>query len=60
MGWEDRVGTLENGKLGDVVVTRVNPLERIYDLADNEQIALVVKGGEVVKDRRPAAVPAFA
>jgi imidazolonepropionase-like amidohydrolase len=57
MGWEDRVGTLEVGKLGDVVVTKINPLERIYDLADNEQIALVVKGGAVVKDHRAAQVP---
>lgn len=53
LGWQDRVGTLEVGKLGDVVVTNVNPLERIHDLANTDAIALVIKGGEIVKDRRP-------
>jgi imidazolonepropionase-like amidohydrolase len=56
LGWEDRVGTLEAGKLADVVVTSVDPLTRIHDLADVENIALVIKGGEIVKDRRPAQV----
>lgn len=55
LGWEDRVGTLEAGKLGDVTVTAVNPLERIHDLADIENISLVIKGGAVAKDRRAVA-----
>lgn len=56
LGWEDRVGTLEAGKLGDVVVTSVDPLTDIHALADVENIAVVIKGGTVVKDRRPAQV----
>jgi imidazolonepropionase-like amidohydrolase len=56
LGWEERVGTLEPGKLADVVVTSVNPLTRIHDLANVENIALVIKDGEVVKDRRKVGV----
>ena len=52
MGWEDRVGTLEVGKLADITVTSVDPLTRIHDLADVNTIALVLKGGEIAIDRR--------
>jgi imidazolonepropionase-like amidohydrolase len=55
LGWQDRVGTLEPGKLADVVVTSVNPLTQIHDLANTENIRLVVKGGEIAKDRRTGA-----
>ena len=56
MGWDDRIGTLETGKLADVTVSSVDPLTRIHDLADVTNIALVLKGGEVAIDRRvPAA-----
>ena len=60
MGWEDRVGTLEAGKLADVVVSSVDPLTQIHDLANNDNIALVIKGGEIAKDRRSARVLAEA
>ncbi len=60
LGWEDRVGTLEAGKLADVTVTSVDPLTRIHDLANNDNIALVIKGGEIAKDRRSAKVLAEA
>lgn len=55
MGWEDRVGTLEVGKLADVTVSSVDPLTRIHDLADVANIALVLKGGEIAIDRRRRA-----
>ncbi len=54
LGWEDRVGTLEAGKLADVVVTKVDPLAEIHRLADPACVALVLKGGAVVADRREA------
>lgn len=60
LGWEDRVGTLEAGKLADVVVTSVDPLANIHELANNEVISLVIKGGVIEKDRRPAQVLATA
>lgn len=56
LGWQDRVGTLQTGKLGDIVVTSVDPLDRIHDLANVDNITLVIKGGEIVKDRRPVGV----
>jgi imidazolonepropionase-like amidohydrolase len=52
LGWQDRVGTLEAGKLADVVVTSIDPLAQIHDLADTNNIRLVVKGGAIAKDRR--------
>jgi imidazolonepropionase-like amidohydrolase len=50
LGWQDRVGTLEPGKLADVVVTRADPLADIRTLMDTANIALVLKDGAVVKD----------
>lgn len=52
LGWEDHLGTLEAGKLADVVVTSVDPLADIRALADNATIPLVMKGGTLVKDMR--------
>jgi imidazolonepropionase-like amidohydrolase len=52
LGWEDRVGTLEAGKLADVVITREDPLQDVRSLEKTDNILVVMKGGEVVKDRR--------
>ncbi len=56
LGWEDQVGTLDPGKLADVVVTKVDPLADIDSLTDNDNIQVVIKDGEVIKDLRPAKV----
>lgn len=45
LGLADRLGTLERGKVGDVVVIGGNPIEDIAYLAD---VRLVVKEGEIV------------
>ncbi|MFQ5934107.1 MAG: amidohydrolase family protein [Dehalococcoidia bacterium] len=45
---EDKLGTLEQGKLADMIAVEVNPLEDIHNL---RRQTLVVKGGEVVVDR---------
>lgn len=52
LGWEDRLGTLVAGKLADIVVCKTDPLADIASLKDNDNITLVIKGGEVVKDIR--------
>jgi imidazolonepropionase-like amidohydrolase len=52
LGWEDRVGTLENGKYADVIITKTNPLADIRSLEKTENIVLVMKGGSVLKDIR--------
>jgi imidazolonepropionase-like amidohydrolase len=54
----DKVGTLEAGKLADVVVLDGNPAERIDLLSDPARIRLVMKDGVVV--RADAAMQAVA
>ena len=45
----DRLGTIEPGKLADLVAVTANPLE---DIAHLRRLAVVVKDGRVVVDRR--------
>jgi imidazolonepropionase-like amidohydrolase len=52
LGWQDKVGTLETGKLADVVIARTNPLTDIRSLENTQNIAVVMKDGKVVKDIR--------
>lgn len=52
LGWQDRVGTLEAGKLGDVTVTSVDPLADIRSLTP-ETIRVVIQSGRVVKGESP-------
>ena len=51
---EREVGTLEKGRLADVVVVNGNPIDDITVLADPARIELVLKGGAICADRRPA------
>lgn len=46
LGWEDRVGSLAPGRLGDLVAVEGNPLEDVRRL---RQVAVVVKGGTAVR-----------
>ena len=50
LGWQDQIGTLEAGKLGDVIVTSKDPLADIESIGKPENIALVIKEGQVVKN----------
>ena len=49
LGWEDRLGTIEEGKYADLVVVKGNPLEDIDLLIDQDSFTTIMKGGEVVK-----------
>lgn len=51
LGWQDRVGTLEPGKIADVTVTGIDPLADIHALTP-ATIRLVMQGGRVVKEAR--------
>ena len=54
LGWQDRIGTLEPGKLADVVVAKTDPLANIRSLEDTNNIVLVMQNGRIAKDGRPA------
>lgn len=47
---DDRLGTLEEGKLADVILVEGNVLENIGLLADPANVKLVLKGGNMVKN----------
>jgi imidazolonepropionase-like amidohydrolase len=58
LGWQDRVGTLEAGKLADVIIVDADPLADIRSLEKVENIKMVMKDGRLVKDiRRGAGEP---
>jgi imidazolonepropionase-like amidohydrolase len=52
MGWDDRLGTLEPGKLADVVVAATDPLADIRSLENQDNITLVMQGGKILQNRR--------
>lgn len=47
MGWSDRIGTVEPGKLADLIAVAGNPLT---DIAELTRVRFVMKGGVIVKD----------
>jgi imidazolonepropionase-like amidohydrolase len=50
LGKQRDLGTVEPGKLADIVVVNGNPL---YDITALAHVETVVKGGRVVKSPRP-------
>jgi len=46
LGMADKIGTIENGKLADIVATDENPLQNIKTL---EKVTFVMKEGVVYK-----------
>jgi imidazolonepropionase-like amidohydrolase len=45
IGWKDRIGTVEKGKLADLIVVDGDPLAEIKMLTESARIALVIKDG---------------
>jgi imidazolonepropionase-like amidohydrolase len=50
MGWRDRVGSVEAGRLADLIAVAGDPLD---DVSVLEDVAFVMKGGGVVKGMKP-------
>jgi imidazolonepropionase-like amidohydrolase len=49
LGKEDELGTIEEGKLADLIVVDGNPLEEVGLLLKTEAIRMVMQGGKLVK-----------
>jgi imidazolonepropionase-like amidohydrolase len=49
---DDKVGTIEPGKLADIIISKKDPIFNIKSLGNPENIMLVIKEGEIVKDSR--------
>jgi imidazolonepropionase-like amidohydrolase len=60
LGLEADLGTLEVGKLADLLVVDGDPIREIGILDEKEKIALVMKGGAVAVDRLTQRRDAFA
>ncbi len=52
LGWGDRLGTIEVGKIADLIAVDGDPLADPSVLADPRRIVLVVQDGRIVKDTR--------
>ncbi len=50
LGWQDQIGTLEPGKLADLIMVETDPLADIRSLENTDNISLVMKDGRIVKD----------
>jgi imidazolonepropionase-like amidohydrolase len=48
LGWDSWLGTLEPGKVADLLVVAGNPLDNLHLLADRRNIELVIKDGQIV------------
>jgi imidazolonepropionase-like amidohydrolase len=58
IGRERELGTIEKGKLADLIVVDGDPLADVSILQKPERIVLVLKGGEIAANRMAKASPA--
>lgn len=52
LGWQERIGTIDAGKLADIIIAATDPLANIRSLEKQENIKVVMQGGKVLKDTR--------
>lgn len=50
LGWQDKVGTIESGKLADIIVCKEDPLANVTCLEDVDNISFVMKDGTIHKN----------
>jgi imidazolonepropionase-like amidohydrolase len=48
--WDENVGTIEEGKLADIILSKEDPISRIKSLGDPNNILMVIKDGKIVKN----------
>ncbi|MDX1417495.1 MAG: amidohydrolase family protein [Candidatus Promineifilaceae bacterium] len=51
LGWQDRLGTIEAGKLADLIICKGDPLVDIHMLENNDNIKVVIQDGRIVKQK---------
>ena len=52
LGMEDKLGTIEEGKLADLIVVEENPLEKLETLGEP---VLVMVDGRIIKNQLPSS-----
>ena len=59
LGWDSKLGTLEAGKLADLIVVKKNPLDDLRSLANRNNIEYVMQGGKFVARQfvEPTGIP---
>jgi len=57
---DENLGTLEAGKLADVIIVDADVLNDISKISDPANVKLVLKGGQAAKNTLDVAVPALA
>jgi imidazolonepropionase-like amidohydrolase len=57
LGWESWLGTLEEGKVADLIVHNKNPLEDLRVLADKTSLQFVMKDGLIVASHVGSELP---
>jgi len=57
LGWDSWMGTLEPGKIADLIVHAKNPLDDLRVLADKESLQFVMKDGMIVAHHAGSSLP---
>ena len=57
LGWDDRVGSVEEGKWADLLICDENPLDDLKRLADKKNLRAVFLGGKLVARQTTDAYP---
>jgi imidazolonepropionase-like amidohydrolase len=52
IGYDDKIGTIEEGKLADIIISKKDPIAHIKSLGNPDNIIMVIKDGKIVKDLR--------
>ena len=48
---EDQLGSIEEGKIADMIIVKENPIDKIESLADSDNILTVIQDGKILKQK---------